>query len=333
MADEIWHDIQYMVLGRDDPELFVPQAAYGVVVAGNRLSLIARPLNIHAQHLRRVLRALPRSWGMASRVHGRIIDDRCIQFRFRSGIDLASVMLRGPWLFNQWFIALQRWEDDPRADFLTYIDLWVQVRGIPVLYVSTMTVRFIASTLGPVMGLDFDEETSTQIAFIRVKVRISITDRLRFFRRVRFESREGAMIGFEYERLHRICSNCCRINHDVDHCPYLAPQGNHHNDGAHVVDDEADVLMVPAPTSASPGLDLNEPAIEHLPSSVPLVSPKALSDDSTTPTAINDQSRYACGESSKRRKGKQIDLTPDKKKKQYRKDYGVRFYSESDNTP
>ncbi|KAL9811508.1 hypothetical protein AtNW77_Chr5g0110351 [Arabidopsis thaliana] len=155
---------------------------------------------------------------------------------------------------------------------------------------------------------------------------------MRFFRRVRFESREG----------------------------------DHHNDGAHVVDDEADVLMVPvweegggsnnptppppanhssssdisshrpisqAPTSASPGLDLNEPAIEHLPSSVPLVSPKALSDDSTTPTAINDQSRYACGESSKRRKGKQIDLTPDKKKKQYRKDYGVRFYSESDNTP
>ncbi|AED93471.1 hypothetical protein ISN45_At05g024270 [Arabidopsis thaliana x Arabidopsis arenosa] len=331
MADEIWHDIQYMVLGRDDPELFVPQAAYGVVVAGNRLSLIARPLNIHAQHLRRVLRALPRSWGMASRVHGRIIDDRCIQFRFRSGIDLASVMLRGPWLFNQWFVPLQRWEDFPRADFLTYIDLWVQVRGIP-LYVSTMTVRFIASTLGPVTGLDFDEETSTQIAFIRVKVRISITDRMRFFRRVRFESREG----------------------------------DHHNDGAHVVDDEADVLMVPvweegggsnnptppppanhssssdisshrpisqAPTSASPGLDLNEPAIEHLPSSVPLVSPKALSDDSTTPTAINDQSRYACGESSKRRKGKQIDLTPDKKKKQYRKDYGVRFYSESDNTP
>ena len=93
-------------------------------------------------------------------------------------------MLRGPWLFNQWFVALQRWEDFPRADFLTYIDLWVQVRGIPVLYVSSMTVRFITSTLGPIMGLDFDDETSSQIAFIRVKVRISISDQLRFFRRV-----------------------------------------------------------------------------------------------------------------------------------------------------
>lgn len=138
-------------------------------------------------------------------------------------------------------MALQRWEDFPRGDFLTYIDLWVQVRGIPVLYVSTMTVRFVASTLGQVMGLDFDEETSTQIAFIRIKVRISITDRLRFFRRVRFESREGAMIGFEYESLRRICSNCCRITHDVDHCPYLAQPMIPHND----VDDEADVLVVP----------------------------------------------------------------------------------------
>ena len=165
--------------------------------------------------------------------------------RFRSGLDLASVILRGPWLFNQWFVALQRWEDFPRADFLTYIDLWVQVRGIPVLYVSTMTVRFIASTLEPVMGLDFDEETSTQIAFIRVKVRISVLDRLRFFRRVRFESREAAIIGFEYERLQRICSNCCRINHDVDHCPYLAPQGNDNNDAAPAADNEVDVLVVP----------------------------------------------------------------------------------------
>ena len=85
-------------------------------------------------------------------------------------------------MFNQWFVALQRWEDYPRADFLTYIDLWVQVRVIPVLYVSTMTVRFIASTLGPVMGLDFDEETSIQIVFIRVKVRFSISDRLRFLK-------------------------------------------------------------------------------------------------------------------------------------------------------
>ena len=273
-------------------------------------------------------------------------------------------MLRGPWLFNQWFVALQRWEDFPRADFLTYIDLWVQVRGIPVLYVSSMTVRFITSTLGPIMGLDFDDETSSQIAFIRVKVRISISDQLRFFRRVRFESREEAMIGFEYERLHRICSNCCRITHDVDHCPYLAPQGNDHNEAIPVAENEAEVLPVwaedegsnnptpppPAyhssssaisshrpisqpPSPASPIFDLNEPAEEHHQSCIPTLSPKSLSDESTTPSALHNKGRYEIGEGSKRRKGKQLAITPAKKKKQYRKDYGVWFYTDSDNTP
>lgn len=59
-------------------------------------------------------------------------------------------------------------------------------------------------------------------AYIRVKIRIGITDRLRFFRRVRFETGERAMIDFKYERLRRICINCGRINHLNAHCLFLA---------------------------------------------------------------------------------------------------------------
>lgn len=33
---------------------------------------------------------------------------------------------------NEWFIALQRWEDFPGEDFLTYLDLWVQIKVIPL---------------------------------------------------------------------------------------------------------------------------------------------------------------------------------------------------------
>ncbi|OAP10458.1 hypothetical protein AXX17_AT2G09650 [Arabidopsis thaliana] len=362
MANEIWHDLQYMVLGRDDPELFVPQAAYARVVAGNRLSVIGRPLNTHAQHLRRFMRALPRSWGLATRVHARILDDRRIQFRFQSAVDLASVMLRGPWLFNHWFVALQRWEDFPRPDFLTFIDLWVQVRGIPVLYLSTMTVRFIASTLGPVMGLDFDEETTTQVEFIRVKIRLSITDRLRFFRRVCFESRERAMIGFEYERLRRICSNCCRITHDLDHCPYLAHQVNPDNGD----DDEADVLAVPVweegagsnnpsppppekessssdissdspisqpPNPTSPALDLNMLVSEHQAHLCNHTHGKHASDDPSTSSDRKDKGKFEHGESSKRKKDKQVEVTTKRSMRRCRSAHGVRFYSSPSQPP
>ncbi|CAD5314621.1 unnamed protein product [Arabidopsis thaliana] len=75
-------------------------------------------------------------------------------------------------------------------DFLTFIDLCVQVRGIPLPYLSELTVSFIAGTLGPILEMEFNQDTSTYVAFIRVKIRLVFIDRLRFFRRVRFESRE-----------------------------------------------------------------------------------------------------------------------------------------------
>lgn len=80
-----------MVLGRDDPELFIPYQAYVGVLATNRLSLIGGPLNPQAQNLRRLIFALPHQWGLVSQVHGRILDDMCVQFRFRSELDLLNL--------------------------------------------------------------------------------------------------------------------------------------------------------------------------------------------------------------------------------------------------
>lgn len=194
MADRLWDDLQNSNLGRNDPELFIPHHTYVDVVGRNRLSLIARPLNTRSQSLQAVVSSLPRTWGLTTRIHGRVLSDTYVQFIFQSEIDLVSVQRRAPWIFNNWFIASQRWEDFPDVDFLTTIDLWVQIRGIPLLYVSEGTARFIAQTLGQVIYLDFHDETTIQITFIRVRVRFGITDCFRFFRRVCFESRERAMI-------------------------------------------------------------------------------------------------------------------------------------------
>ncbi|XP_010474086.1 PREDICTED: uncharacterized protein At4g02000-like [Camelina sativa] len=223
MPHELWDDLQYMVLGRDDPVLLISHSAYAGVLAKNRLSLIGKPLNLNDQPLKRVIQELPRLWGLNTRVHGRILDDSFVQFRFQQEEDMVSVLTQQPWLVNDWFVALQRWVDFPGEEFLTFIDLWVQLRGIPLPYVSERTVRYIANTIGDVVALDFNEDTTPQIAFLRVKVRIIFTDRLRFFRRVRFQSRERAMVGFEYEGLTKICRNCSRINHQSRSCPFLAP--------------------------------------------------------------------------------------------------------------
>jgi len=144
---------------------------------------------------------------------------------------LISVQRREPWLFNNWFIINQRWEFFPDLDFLANIDLWVQIRGIPMPYVCVETVSEIAQELGHIVLIDFQEATSNQIAYIRVRVRFGITDRLRFFQRIRFDSGETAIIRFQYERLRRICSRCLRFTHQRNHCPYMVPLPAPRNDG------------------------------------------------------------------------------------------------------
>ncbi|XP_020875434.1 uncharacterized protein At4g02000-like, partial [Arabidopsis lyrata subsp. lyrata] len=179
--------------------------------------------NPRAQNLFTVVASLPRTWGLASRVHGRVLDGTFVQFLFQSEADLNSVQRRAPLVFNNWLVASQRWVDRPTADFLTTIDLCVQIRGIPLQYICTGTITLIAERLGEIILVDFQEATTSQIAYIMVRIRIGISDRISFFQRIRFEEGETALIRFQYERLRRICSNCLRITHHRFFCPYRQP--------------------------------------------------------------------------------------------------------------
>ena len=143
MADELWDEIQNLELGQEDPALFIPQEAYAMVEATNRLSLIGRPLNPRVQNLNAVIAALPRVWGLTTCVHGRILDATYVQFLFQNEVDLLSVHRREPWIFNNWFVASIRWEAAPALNFVNTIGLWVQMRGIPLIYVKKQLWRLL----------------------------------------------------------------------------------------------------------------------------------------------------------------------------------------------
>ncbi|CAA0268660.1 unnamed protein product [Arabidopsis thaliana] len=220
MSDELWDEIQNFELGQEDPTLFIPHEAYVMVEAANRLSMIARSLNPRVKNLNYVVVALPRSRGLTTQIHGRVLDATYVQFLFQNEIDLMMVQRREPWLFNNWFVAATIWEVAPAHNFVTTIDLWVQIRGISLSYVSEETVMEIAQDLGEIIMLDYHDATLAHIAYIRVRVRFGITDRLKFFWRIIFDSGETATIRFQYERLRRLCSSCFRFTHNRAYCPY-----------------------------------------------------------------------------------------------------------------
>ncbi|CAA0272585.1 unnamed protein product [Arabidopsis thaliana] len=222
---------------------------------------------------------------------------------------------------------------------------------IPYQWGLERTIEFIASTLGEVVAMDFNEETTTQITFIRVKVRIDFIEPLRFFRRVRFESREGAMNGFKYEKLQQVCTNCCRVNHQVSHCPYLV----HHED----LDDESEVMVIPERHDGEGSNSLNrwDQEINSQNSNISTYSPLhdfpvlswnfytagnlphrfSSSSNSSTPIASGwrptTRPTYEFGESSKRKKGKQVWEDPERNIRQRRMELGIRFYLVDGETP
>ncbi|CAL9220057.1 unnamed protein product [Arabidopsis halleri] len=248
MADEIWQDLQHMVLGRDDPELFVPQVVYASVVASNRLSLIGRPLNLQAQNLRRVISALPRTWGrgMVARVHGRILDGQ----------------------------------------------------GIPPPYVSELSVRFIAHTLGPVIEVDFNEITSTQIAFIRVKAAPNNEDN--------DDNDEEVLEVHVWEE--EAGSNIPTPP------PHLETQSSSSSSD---ISSYRPISQPPNPASSD--LDLNQFVEEQQPI-------RFSTSSSSSRNGANAKARYEIGESSKRKKEKLIDLNFERNTRRCRQEHGIRFY-------
>lgn len=197
-------------------------------------------------------------------------------------------------------------------------------------------------------------------SFYQSQDRNWITERLRFFIRVRFESGDGVMVGFEYEKLRMICNNCCRINHHLSHCPYLAPpvfnedildipvvpqweageSSNNHNlsEESHPsqipnISSYSPISQPPRPATPMPNLEefVAADSLQSFPSS--RSSFMQVSSDFSSGKGFKATTKYEIGESSKRKKGKQINIEHPINTRQCRKDPRVRFYPVTQKPP
>lgn len=114
----------------------------------SQTSLLIRPANPRCQNLRALSRFFPRLWGFKNGVTGRVVDHGRVQFLFPSNEALQLVVRRGPWSFNQWMVAMESWNPNISALAPNFVDFWVQIRDIPLQFLSVPMVKFIADSLG-----------------------------------------------------------------------------------------------------------------------------------------------------------------------------------------
>ena len=218
MADRIRRQMQETALGIEDETINLPFDLCEEAISETRYSLIVKPVNPRRQNLRAMASALPRLWGVGEEVSSRILENRKIQFLFQSEESMASVLRRGPWSFNEWMSVVQKWNPNHSDQDLQRIPFRVQIRGIPLHFLTERMVTTIGGRLGHFMETDFGGDGTALVDYVRVRLLWNIDDPLRFQRLFQFGD-ESSVLKFRYEKLRNFCSNCGVLSHDAPECP------------------------------------------------------------------------------------------------------------------
>ncbi|CAA7017786.1 unnamed protein product [Microthlaspi erraticum] len=218
MANNLRRAIQDLNLGIDDAPVPIPSTVCHEAIRANRFSLIGRALVPRHQNLREIVSTLPRNWGLSGSIAGRVIERRMFQFVFPSEDLMQSVLNRGPWAFGDRMLVLKRWTPEMDEFYLNSISFWVQIRGIPLIFLTRNVINHIASTLGDVEVVDFNPEAAAAVEFVRVKVTWNVDNPLRFQRNFQFTPGVNTVIKFKYERLRGFCEVCGLLTPDTGAC-------------------------------------------------------------------------------------------------------------------
>ena len=106
---------------------------------------------------------------------------------------------------------------------LYYIQVWVQLWGLPLEYQQPGIAQRIAQTIGTMSEVDWTEIFPKNISFMRVRVWIDQNTPLMASNMLHRDDGVMTWVEFKYERIHTICMRCGIIGHIAPHCPHLNP--------------------------------------------------------------------------------------------------------------
>jgi len=83
------------------------------------------------------------------------VSDRYL-FQFHDKVDAAHILNEGPWLYDNFHIAMDRISPSVVLSLipLNHIDFWVQVRGLPFGFIQPKVGKSIESLLGTFKAYD-----------------------------------------------------------------------------------------------------------------------------------------------------------------------------------
>lgn len=163
---------------------------------------------------------LLRAWRLTESANFTTLNDNLFLIEFDLIDDLEHVLEGGPWLFDNFLVALQTFDGSIPPDKIEFSKtaLWVQIHGLPLVCMNKDVCHKIGNSLGTVRGIDVGEDGIGWGRYIRVRVEIDLGRPLARGRLLNLMGSEY-WVSFRYEKLPKFCFSCGIINHGERGCP------------------------------------------------------------------------------------------------------------------
>ncbi|KAF8388400.1 hypothetical protein HHK36_027068 [Tetracentron sinense] len=162
-----------------------------------------------------------KAWKIKMAVRVQELNNNRFLFKFGGERDVLKVLYNQPWCFDGSLLVIRRWAPEMEVTNveLQRVPFWVQLHDLPPDLLTYKIIKRIASDLGEVDEVDFQQGGHHQGSFIRTRVYINISKPLEGWLPVTWKnSTKITITGIKYERLPTFCYHCGVIGHIERNC-------------------------------------------------------------------------------------------------------------------
>ena len=155
------------------------------------------------------------------------LEAELVLVEFGDGKDKKRILDMSPWNFEKQLVIIQEFEGEltPMEMELKWSPFWIQIFNLPLMSRTEETGWAIGSSLGEVMEVDVPDSGVIWGKRLRVRVRIDVTNRLIWGKKISIEEGEARWVQFKYERLLNFCYRCGLLSHALKDCPESSVTG------------------------------------------------------------------------------------------------------------
>ncbi|KAJ8747322.1 hypothetical protein K2173_013126 [Erythroxylum novogranatense] len=141
-------------------------------------------------------------------------------FQFFHKVDLRKMIAGGPRSFNNCLLLIHHLREGKNLDDIEFhaVDFWVRVHDLSLGFASEMLARNIGNLMGKLLDYDSSPRRSSMMNYMRIRVRLDITEPLMRTKRIRKEGGNHFEVSFSYEWVPLLCYLCGIIAQRLQSC-------------------------------------------------------------------------------------------------------------------